>query len=51
MSNRPGRLVEDVRADLPRSGDFSVFGHPEFMKLKARLFALVRSRQLRRQQI
>jgi len=46
MSSRPGRVLEDVRADLPRPRDFSVLGHPEFVKVKAELFALVREQAI-----
>jgi ABC-type nitrate/sulfonate/bicarbonate transport system ATPase subunit len=45
-SSRPGRVLEDVRADLPRPRDFSVLGHPEFVKVKAELFALVREQTI-----
>jgi NitT/TauT family transport system ATP-binding protein/sulfonate transport system ATP-binding protein len=46
MSSRPGRVIEDVRADLPRPRDFSVLKEPEFVKIKADLFALVREQTL-----
>jgi len=46
MSSRPGRVLEDVRADLPHPRDFSVLGHPEFVKVKAELFALVREQAI-----
>jgi ABC-type nitrate/sulfonate/bicarbonate transport system ATPase subunit len=46
MSSRPGRVLEDVRADLPRPRDFSVLAHPEFVKVKAELFALVREQTI-----
>jgi ABC-type nitrate/sulfonate/bicarbonate transport system ATPase subunit len=46
MSSRPGRILKDVRADLPRPRDFSVLGHPEFVKVKAELFALVREQTI-----
>jgi ABC-type nitrate/sulfonate/bicarbonate transport system ATPase subunit len=46
MSSRPGRVLVDVRADLPRPRDFSVLGHPEFVKVKAELFALVREQTI-----
>ncbi|MBS0529657.1 MAG: ABC transporter ATP-binding protein [Proteobacteria bacterium] len=46
MSSRPGRILKDVRAELPRPRDFSVFGHPEFVKVKAELFALVREQTI-----
>ena len=46
MSSRPGRVLEDVRANLPRPRDFSVLGHPEFVKVKAELFALVREQTI-----
>jgi len=46
MSSRPGRVIEDVRADLPRPRDFSVLKEPEFVKIKADLFALVREQTI-----
>jgi ABC-type nitrate/sulfonate/bicarbonate transport system ATPase subunit len=46
MSSRPGHLLEDVRADLPRPRDFSVLKEPEFVKIKADLFALVRAQTI-----
>lgn len=46
MSSRPGRVLEDVRADLPRPRDFSLLMHPEFVKVKAQLFALVREQTI-----
>jgi len=46
MSSRPGRILKDVRADLPRPRDFSVLGHPEFVKVKAELFTLVREQTI-----
>lgn len=46
MSSRPGRILEDVRADLPRPRDFSVLGHPEFVRVKTGLFALVREQAI-----
>jgi len=39
-------VLEDVRADLPRPRDFSVLGHPQFVKVKAELFALVREQAI-----
>jgi NitT/TauT family transport system ATP-binding protein/sulfonate transport system ATP-binding protein len=46
MSSRPGRVLEDVRADLPRPRDFSVLKEPAFVKIKAELFALVREQTI-----
>jgi NitT/TauT family transport system ATP-binding protein len=46
MSSRPGRVLQDVRADLPRPRDFSLLVHPEFVKVKAELFALVREQTI-----
>jgi NitT/TauT family transport system ATP-binding protein/sulfonate transport system ATP-binding protein len=46
MSSRPGRVLEDVRADLPRPRDFSVLGHPDFVRIKGELFALVREQTI-----
>ncbi len=46
MSSRPGRVLQDVRADLPRPRDFSLLMHPEFVKVKAELFALVREQTI-----
>jgi len=46
MSSRPGRVIEDVRADLPRPRDFSVLKEPAFVKIKADLFALVREQTI-----
>lgn len=46
MSSRPGRVLEDVRADLPRPRDFSVLRDPKFVKIKAELFALVREQTI-----
>jgi ABC-type nitrate/sulfonate/bicarbonate transport system ATPase subunit len=46
MSSRPGRVLEDVRADLPRPRDYSVLGHPDFVRIKGELFALVREQTI-----
>jgi NitT/TauT family transport system ATP-binding protein/sulfonate transport system ATP-binding protein len=46
MSSRPGRVLRDVRADLPRPRDFSVLRHPDFVEMKAELFALVREQTI-----
>ncbi len=46
MSSRPGRVLEDIRADLPRPRDFSVLKEPEFVRVKADLFALVREQTI-----
>lgn len=46
MSSRPGRVLEDVRTDLPRPRDFSVLKEPAFVKIKAELFALVREQTI-----
>jgi ABC-type nitrate/sulfonate/bicarbonate transport system ATPase subunit len=46
MSSRPGRVLEDVRADLPRPRDYSVLRDPSFVKIKAELFALVREQTI-----
>ena len=46
MSSRPGRVLRDVRADLPRPRDFSVLRHPQFVDMKAELFALVREQTI-----
>ena len=46
MSSRPGRVLEDVRADLPHPRDFSVLREPAFVKIKAELFALVREQTI-----
>ena len=46
MSSRPGRVLKDVRADLPRPRDFSVLRNPEFVEMKAELFALVREQTI-----
>ena len=42
LSSRPGRVLEDVRADLPWPRNLSGLKEPEFVKIKAELFALVR---------
>ena len=34
-------MLEDVRADLPRPRDLSGLKEPEFVKIKAELFAVV----------
>ena len=46
MSSRPGRVLEDVRADLPRPRDYSVLSHPDFVRIKGELFALVREQTI-----
>jgi NitT/TauT family transport system ATP-binding protein len=46
MSSRPGRVLQDVRADLPRPRDYSVLKEPGFVKIKADLFALVREQTI-----
>jgi NitT/TauT family transport system ATP-binding protein/sulfonate transport system ATP-binding protein len=46
MSSRPGRVLEDIRADLPRPRDYSVLKEPAFVKIKAELFALVRQQTI-----
>jgi NitT/TauT family transport system ATP-binding protein/sulfonate transport system ATP-binding protein len=46
MSSRPGRVLRDVRADLPRPRDYSVLRDPEFVRIKADLFAMVREQTI-----
>ena len=46
MSSRPGRVLRDVRSELPHPRDFSVLTHPEFVRVKAELFALVREQTI-----
>jgi len=46
MSSRPGRVLRDVRAELPRPRDYSVRAHPGFVKVKAELFAVVREQTI-----
>ncbi len=46
MSSRPGQVLEDVRADLPRPRDYSVLKDPSFVNIKAELFALVREQTI-----
>jgi ABC-type nitrate/sulfonate/bicarbonate transport system ATPase subunit len=46
MSSRPGRVLQDVRADLPRPRDYSVLKDPSFVNIKAELFALVREQTI-----
>lgn len=46
MSSRPGRMLQDVRAELPRPRDYSVRSDPEFVKVKAELFAVVREQTI-----
>jgi hypothetical protein len=38
--------LQDVRANLPRPRDYSVLKEPEFVKIKADLFALVREQTI-----
>lgn len=46
MSSRPGRVLRDVRADLPRPRDYSVLRDPDFVRIKADLFAMVREQTI-----
>ena len=47
MTNRPGRLKDEVRIDLPRPRTISVQEDPEFLELRRRILASIREESLR----
>lgn len=47
MTNRPGRVKEEVLVDLPRPRAFEVQATPEFLALRSRVLASIREESLR----
>ena len=47
MTNRPGRLKDEVRIDLPRPRTLAVAESPAFLELRHRIFESIREESLR----
>jgi NitT/TauT family transport system ATP-binding protein len=47
MTNRPGRLKDEVRIDLPRPRTIALQDDPEFVELRRRILASIREESLR----
>jgi NitT/TauT family transport system ATP-binding protein len=47
MTNRPGRLKDEVRIDLPRPRTLAVTESPAFLELRHRIFESIREESLR----
>ncbi len=47
LSERPGRVVEEVLVDLPRPRSYDVVTDPRFVALKGRILAALRARMAR----
>ena len=47
MTNRPGRLKDEVRIDLPRPRTIALQEDPEFLELRRRILASIREESLR----
>jgi NitT/TauT family transport system ATP-binding protein len=47
MTNRPGRLKDEVRIDLPRPRTIQVQETPEFLEIRRRILASIREESLR----
>ena len=47
MTNRPGRIKEELRVEIERPRTFEIFSSPEFFEYKSQLLTSVREESLR----